>query len=122
MSAIDVCAVGDIPHPGALRVQIEGEDVAVVRDASGVYAIADRCSHADVPLSEGEVSDCTIECWLHGSVFDLRTGAPLTLPATEPVAVYSVVVEGEGDAARVLVDIAAAPLDPLITPAHPEKE
>lgn len=109
MSAVDVCAVGDIPNPGALRVDIEGTAVAVARDANGVYAIADRCSHADVALSEGDVDDCTIECWLHGSVFDLRTGAALTLPATEPVPVYRVDVVGDGDTARVLVDIAAAP-------------
>lgn len=122
MSAVDVCAVEDIPQPGALRVEIDGEAVAVVRDDNGIYAIADRCSHADVPLSEGEVADCTIECWLHGSVFDLRTGAALTLPATEPVAVYAVTVEGEGDAARVLVDIAVPASDLSTSPAHPEKE
>ena len=109
MTTIDACALADIPNPGALRVDIEGTAVAVARDANGVYAIADRCSHADVALSEGDVADCTIECWLHGSVFDLRTGAALTLPATEPVPVYRVDVVGEGDTARVLVDINAGP-------------
>lgn len=104
MSAVDVCAVADIPESGALRVEIDGEAIAVVRDDGDVYAIADRCSHADVALSEGEVADCTIECWLHGSVFDLRTGAALTLPATEAVPVYAVTIEGDGDTARVLVD------------------
>lgn len=105
MSNVDVCSVGDIPLPGALRVEVEGTAVVIARDDCGIYALADRCSHADVALSEGEVADCTIECWLHGSSFDLRTGAALTLPATEPVATYAVVVDGDGDGARVLVDI-----------------
>lgn len=110
MSAVDVAAVGDIPTPGALRVEIDGTAIVIARDDCGIYALADRCSHADVALSEGEVADCTIECWLHGSSFDLRTGAALTLPATESVPTYAVHVEGSGDSARVLVDIA--------TPAH----
>lgn len=128
MSGVDVCAVADIPQPGALRVEIEGEPIAVVRDDDGVYAIADRCSHADVALSEGEVADCTIECWLHGSVFDLKTGAALTLPATEPVPVYAVTVDGEGEGARVIVDIHApathgsTPVSTPDTPANTEKE
>lgn len=109
MTAVDACALGDIASPGVMRVEIEGVPVAVVRDGGGVYAMADRCSHADVALSEGEVADCTIECWLHGSVFDVRTGAALTLPATESVPVYSVEVVGEGDAARVLVDVHSSP-------------
>ena len=57
------------------------------------YAVHDKCSHADVSLSEGEVDGCTLECWLHGSRFDLRTGEPTGLPATEPVAVYPVKID-----------------------------
>lgn len=107
MSGVDVCAVADIPRPGALRVEVDGTPVVVARDDCGIYALADRCSHADVALSEGEVADCAIECWLHGSSFDLRTGAALTLPATEPVATYLVRLEGEGEQARVLLDLSA---------------
>ena len=55
----------------------------------------DVCSHAEVPLSEGEIYDHTVECWLHGSCFDLRTGQPTGLPATEPVPVYPVKIEGD---------------------------
>ena len=63
--------------------------------AGEVFAINDECTHADVPLSEGEVDDCAIECWLHGSRFDLRTGAVLNPPATRPVATFAVrVVDG----------------------------
>ena len=103
MGMVDVCAVGDIPEGAALRVMIGDRAIAVARCDGEVYAILDVCSHADVPLSEGEVSDCSIECWLHGSAFDLRTGVPLSLPATVAVPVFAVEVRGEGNDARVLV-------------------
>ena len=109
MTLVDACALGDIPPDGVLRVEVAGEPVALVRTAGEVFAILDRCSHADVALSEGEVLDCTIECWLHGSAFDLRTGRPTSLPATEPVPVFEVRVDGEGDTARILVGPAIAP-------------
>ena len=101
-----VCALSDVAEPGALRVELADIDIAVVRFEGGVYAIQDVCSHAEVPLSEGDVEEFdgapTIECWLHGSCFDLRTGEPTNLPATEPVSVYPVRVEGED----VYVDVA----------------
>ena len=106
MSAVAVCKVLDVPVSGALGVVVEGTPVAVVRDSDGhLHAIRDICSHADVALSEGEVDGCTIECWLHGSRFDLLTGRPSGPPATTSVPVYAVSVEGEGDDAVVLVDI-----------------
>ena len=103
MAFVDVCAAGDISEGKALRVFVGDRAVAVVRADGSLYAILDVCSHADVALSEGEVDDCSIECWLHGSRFDLRNGAPLSLPATLPVPVYDVEVRGDGDDARVLV-------------------
>jgi 3-phenylpropionate/trans-cinnamate dioxygenase ferredoxin component len=107
MTAIDVCSVGDVPESGALSVVVGDLAVAIVRTEGEIFAIEDRCSHADVALSEGDVEGCTIECWLHGSAFDLRTGRPTCLPATEPVPVYAVTVDGDGDSARVLVDVTA---------------
>ena len=90
-----VCSLNDVPEDGALGVDIEGTPVAIVRTSDGVYALRDVCSHAEVPLSEGEVYDHTLECWLHGSCFDVRTGAPTGPPATEPVLVYPVRTEGD---------------------------
>jgi 3-phenylpropionate/trans-cinnamate dioxygenase ferredoxin subunit len=88
---IKICAVDEIEPGTAISAEIEGVAVAVVRAEDGtVYAVHDECSHASVPLSEGEIEGCTLECWLHGSRFDLRTGAPTGLPATEPVPVYPV--------------------------------
>ena len=102
MTAQRVLSLKDLPEVGAVRVVLEGVPVAVVRDEEGhVHAIGDTCSHAEVSLSEGEVEDCTIECWLHGSQFDLRTGQRSSLPATEPVDVFPVEIR-DGD---VYVDV-----------------
>jgi 3-phenylpropionate/trans-cinnamate dioxygenase ferredoxin subunit len=89
------CPLADIPEGGAVRVELGDVPVCLVRTEGDVYAIRDVCSHADVPLSEGEVEGTTVECWLHGSRFDLRTGKPTGLPATEPVPVYDTTIEGE---------------------------
>ena len=67
---------------------------AVVNTAEGFFAIRDVCSHGEVPLSEGEVDGPTLECYMHGSRFDLRTGEPLELPATQPVPIYPVRLDG----------------------------
>lgn len=91
------CALDDLPIGTAVRVELDDVDVAVVRTAEDeIHAIEDLCSHANVALSEGEVDGTTIECWLHGSCFDLRTGQPTGLPATQPVPVFAVEVrDGE---------------------------
>ena len=76
--------------------EIDDTPVAVVRTTEGkVYAIHDVCSHANVALSEGEVVDGEIECWLHGSTFNLTTGKPSCLPAVDPVPVYPTKIEGD---------------------------
>jgi 3-phenylpropionate/trans-cinnamate dioxygenase ferredoxin component len=81
----------DVPKGTAIQVEVGDIEVAVVHaDDDNFYAVRDECSHAAVPLSEGEVDGCTLECWLHGSRFDLRTGNPTGLPATEPVATFDV--------------------------------
>jgi 3-phenylpropionate/trans-cinnamate dioxygenase ferredoxin subunit len=98
------CAVADVPTDEALGVTLGEYDVAIARDGDELFAIQDLCSHAAVPLSEGEVEACTIECWLHGSRFDLRTGKPTGLPATEPVATFPVEVRDDPDGSTVYVD------------------
>jgi 3-phenylpropionate/trans-cinnamate dioxygenase ferredoxin subunit len=99
-----VCLLSEVPSRSAKRIIVDGVAIAVVRADEGVFAIDDRCSHADVSLADGEVDGCAIECWLHGSAFDLRTGKPLSLPAIAPVATYSVRVVGEGDGAVIELD------------------
>jgi 3-phenylpropionate/trans-cinnamate dioxygenase ferredoxin subunit len=95
MSFVRACALADVPDEGALAVEIEDTPVAVVRVGEEVFALRDVCSHAEVALSEGDVYDHTIECWLHGSCFDLRTGKPTNPPATQPVPTYRVKIEGD---------------------------
>jgi 3-phenylpropionate/trans-cinnamate dioxygenase ferredoxin subunit len=95
------CALADVEDGKALAVEVDGVELALVRNGDDVYAIFDECSHAAIALSEGDVEGCTLECWLHGSRFDIRTGAPLGLPATEPVPVYPVRLEADD----VLVDV-----------------
>jgi 3-phenylpropionate/trans-cinnamate dioxygenase ferredoxin subunit len=93
-----------LPDVGAVLVSIDSQRVAVVRDEDGgIHAVDDTCSHANVSLSEGEVDGCTIECWLHGSRFDLRTGKPTSLPAIRPIAVYPIEIQD----GTVLVDVEA---------------
>jgi 3-phenylpropionate/trans-cinnamate dioxygenase ferredoxin component len=94
---VRACALGELEDDTPTRVEIDGTPVCVVRtsETGDVFAINDICSHANVSLSEGEVEDCSIECWLHGSTFDLRTGKPSGLPATQPVPVYPVKIEGD---------------------------
>ena len=92
---IRAAALSDIPDEGAIRVELAGKPVCIARSNGEVFAISDVCSHADVALSEGDVEDGHIECWLHGSMFDLRTGEPTGLPATKPVPTFPVTVEGD---------------------------
>jgi 3-phenylpropionate/trans-cinnamate dioxygenase ferredoxin component len=92
-----LCRLDELQPDTARRFDVAGHGIAVVRIGDEVYAIGDRCSHANVSLSEGEIhsGDKTIECWKHGSEFSLETGAPLTLPATRPVPTYDVRVEDD---------------------------
>ena len=100
MSYVRACALAEVPAGTAIPVEFGGVEIAVVNTEAGVFAIRDECSHAAVPLSEGEVEGGTIECYMHGSRFDLRTGLPLELPAVMPVPVYPVRLDGQD----VLID------------------
>jgi 3-phenylpropionate/trans-cinnamate dioxygenase ferredoxin component len=104
---VRACALADVAPESALAVEVGDEDLAIVHSGGRYYAIADECSHAAIPLSEGDVEDGTIECYLHGSRFNLATGKPTGLPATQPVAVYRCSISGDD----LLVDV-SEPLDP----------
>ncbi len=93
MSEELVCALDDLVVDRAKRVVVGQIPVALVLDSTGtVHAIGDTCTHGDISLSEGFVEDGTLECWAHGSQFELTSGKPLSLPAFEPVPVVSVAV------------------------------
>jgi 3-phenylpropionate/trans-cinnamate dioxygenase ferredoxin subunit len=96
MTFVRACAAADVLADEALGVTLGDLDVAIARNGDDFFAIENLCSHAAVALSEGEVEDGTIECWLHGSRFDLRSGKPTGLPATEPVATFPVEQRSDG--------------------------
>ena len=94
---IDVCPLAELP-PGSSRI-VEWEDleIGIFNCRGEIYAIEDRCSHDNGPLVEGELDQerCAVECPRHGSLFDLQTGKPLTLPAYVPVDTFPVRVEDD---------------------------
>ena len=93
---VHVCALGDLPEVGAVVADIGGRRVSIARDSAGhVHAFDDTCTHANVSLAEGDVEGELIECWLHGSQFDMTTGQPTSLPATQPIAVHTVTLDGD---------------------------
>ena len=92
---VEIGALETLPRDRGIRVTVGDERIAMFRIGDDVYAVADRCSHAEASLAEGEVYDHGVECPRHGSEFDLRTGEPLSLPATQPVPTYEVsIVDG----------------------------
>ena len=97
MTAVRICAVSEVELTSAVRVVIDDQPIALVKDSAGqIFAIGDTCTHGDISLSEGFVEDDTLECWAHGSRFSLTTGAALTLPAYEPVPIFTVtIVDGD---------------------------
>ena len=97
--------VSDFAIGSAKAIDLNGETICLVRNKNGFHAISDACSHGAVSLSEGSVTEDGIECFLHGSEFNLQTGAPKTPPATSAVDVFAVQVVGDGDNAVVSVRI-----------------
>jgi 3-phenylpropionate/trans-cinnamate dioxygenase ferredoxin component len=93
-TSISVCPLAELP-PGSMRlVEHDGRKIGVFNCDGALYAIEDRCSHDDGPLAEGEfdAASCTVECPRHGSLFDLTTGRPKTLPAYAPVQTFTATV------------------------------
>ena len=96
-NTITVCPVAEL-GPGEVRVvEHEGDPIAVFNCDGEFFAIEDRCSHDDGPLADGNLdqADCLVECPRHGSLFDLKTGKPKTLPAFQPVRTFSVSVSND---------------------------
>ncbi len=95
--SVRLCATSDLAPGQARRFDVGRHRIALVRIGDDFYAVGDRCSHADFSLAEGEVlsDDLEIECWKHGSTFSLVSGEPQSLPATKPIPVYKVSVEGD---------------------------
>ena len=103
---VRACALSDLPAEGVIGVQVNGLALAIARTSDEVFAMLDMCSHDELPLSDGDVRDHTIECAAHGSCFDLRTGKATRWPAIQPITSYPARIEGDD----VLVALPAAEL------------
>lgn len=92
MKELKICDLTDLEEAVPRCIEVEGKKLAVVLLNEKIYALDDTCSHEDVSLSEGEVDidECALECWKHGSLFSLKTGEALSLPATKSVKTYEV--------------------------------
>ena len=94
MESIEI-KVDQLQESKPAKFTLGSEDVCVARIGDEVFAVADICSHAEASLSEGDIKDYKIECWLHGAEFDLRSGDVLTPPAFEAIETYAVVRDGD---------------------------
>ena len=96
---MDICPVDDLPPAPSASCAWEDLEIGIVNCGGDILAVEDRCSHDDGDLMEGDVDEetCTVECPRHGSVFDLRTGKPLNLPAYVPIDTFEVTVEDGRD-------------------------
>ena len=94
---IDICPVSELPPGSKKLVEWEDLEIGVFNCGGSLYAIEDRCSHDNGPLAHGEfdAEGCTVECPRHGSLFDLRTGKPKTLPAYVPVDTFAVIIDDD---------------------------
>lgn len=97
MPDVRVCSASDLKAGSAIRFEVAGHGLCVVKLEEHWYVIGDRCTHGDYSLSEGDVWEDAreIECPAHGSIFSLETGEPQSLPATKPVPVYAVRIDGD---------------------------
>jgi 3-phenylpropionate/trans-cinnamate dioxygenase ferredoxin component len=92
---VRVCALSDLPDQGVVSAEANGVPLVIARSEGEVFALDEFCTHEEVSLADGEVYDHTVECWLHGSCFDLRTGKPTGPPASKPLSTYPVTIDGD---------------------------
>ena len=93
---VRACALDEVPAQGTFGVELRGTPLVILRSEGEIYALDEFCTHEEVSLVDGEIYDYTVECWLHGSCFDLRSGKPTGPPATKPLTTYQVRIE-DGD-------------------------
>ncbi len=92
---IRACSLAEVPEQGVIGVELNDKPLVIIRADGEVYALDEFCTHEEVSLVDGEIYDHTVECWLHGSCFDVRSGKPTGPPATKPLSTYPVRVDGD---------------------------
>lgn len=95
MAMTRVAALDEVPDGQVMAFEVEGREICVARLGDEIYAFADKCSHRDFPLSNGELDpeDCSVTCEWHGARFDIRSGKALSLPATRPIPIFASRIE-----------------------------
>ncbi len=96
-----VAAVSELPDGGRISVLCDDVSVLVVRIGEQYFAIEDTCTHDGEPMTDGPIAEHAIECPRHGARFDLRTGRPVCMPATEPVRLFDVRLSGDDLQVRI---------------------
>ena len=104
-TTFETVRLSELENQKPLKVVVDGEDVLLAKVNDEVFAVNDICTHSEVSLSEGEIEGCSIECWLHGSSFDLRTGEPSGPPAVTALATYKVILEENSSDPMIYVSI-----------------
>ncbi|MBA2114864.1 non-heme iron oxygenase ferredoxin subunit [Bremerella alba] len=99
---VRVAALSDIPDPGKEVFEVDDRFVIVIHAGGQVYCLDDVCTHDDGPLGEGDLEGYEIECPRHGAKFDIRTGAPTLMPATQPTQVHEAKIEGDDIFVRIV--------------------
>ena len=84
--------LADLEDRKPMRIELDGDPICIAKIGDEVFAVGDTCTHANVSLSEGEITGYDVECWLHGSRFDMRTGAPDSPPAVIALPTYLVTI------------------------------
>ena len=92
---VKVAATAELPSGQLMLVEVEDERIVLANVDGQYYALTDVCTHAECPLSDGELDGEVLECPCHGSQFDVRTGAVVGPPADEPLTRYTVRIEGD---------------------------
>lgn len=92
---VKVATVGDVPPGEMLIVELDGEEIAIANVDGDFVAFDNACTHRQGPLGEGLLMGEVVECPFHGGQFNVRTGAVVGPPPTEPVKTYAVQVEGD---------------------------
>jgi nitrite reductase/ring-hydroxylating ferredoxin subunit len=104
-TTFETVRVSSLQDRKPVKVTVDGEDVLLAKVDDAVFAVSDICTHSEVSLSEGDIEGCAIECWLHGSSFDLRTGAASGPPATADLQTYRVVIEEDQTDPMIFVSL-----------------
>jgi len=92
---VKVASAADLPDPGKMTLELDDRYVVLIHTQGKYYCIDDMCTHDGGPLGDGPLEGLHLCCPRHGAQFDITTGQPLTMPATEPTAVHEVKLDGD---------------------------